>query len=119
MTPAQIETLAPGAPPPDLGEARAVGPAPPARSPSPPPGAARPWRRRTWSLRREIVVGYSTVLLIALMLFAFGTWLILRQTLARTATQSLRQTAAAAEQLVIPSNIPRLEVKEERLPPAP
>ena len=119
MTPAQIETLAPGAPPPDLGEARAVGPAPPARSPSPPPGAARPWRRRTWSLRREIVVGYSTVLLIALMLFAFGTWLILRRSLQRAGTQSLRETAAAAEQLILPANIPRIAVEETRLPPAP
>ncbi len=80
-------------------------------SPSPPPtGTAK--RVRVWSLRREIVVGYSAVLLIALALFAFATYLILRQTLARTGTQSLRETAAAAEQLILPANIPRIAVVE-------
>ena len=77
------------------------------------------FRRRPPSLRREIVVGYSMVLLVALTLFAAATYLILRQTLASTGTQSLRQTAAAAEQLIAPANIPRIAVSEERMPPAP
>jgi two-component system heavy metal sensor histidine kinase CusS len=82
-------------------------------------GAAAPAWRNGWSLRREIVVGYSTLLLVALMLFAGATYLILRQTLARAGTQSLRETAAAAEQLILPPNIPRIAVEETRLPPAP
>ena len=53
--------------------------------------------RRPRSLRREIVAGYSIVLLVALTLFAAATYLILRQTLASAGTQSLRQTALAAE----------------------
>ena len=71
------------------------------------------------SLRRDIVLGYSLVLLVALSLFAGVAYLILRQTLARTGTQSLRQTAQAAEQIVLPANVPRVAVTEERLPPGP
>jgi signal transduction histidine kinase len=87
----------------------------PADEVRPPPGR---WSRSP-SLRREIVLGYTAVLVIALMLFAAATWLILRQTLARAGTQSLRQTAAAAEQLIAPAAIPRVAVEETRLPPAP
>jgi hypothetical protein len=58
------------------------------------------------SLRRELVVGYSVILLASLTLFAGITYAILRQSLARTGTQSLRQTAAAAEQLVAPPTSP-------------
>ena len=75
--------------------------------------------RRPPSLRRELVVGYSVILLASLTLFAGITYAILRQSLARTGTQSLRQTAAAAEQLIAPLDIPRVEVHEDRLPPAP
>jgi heavy metal sensor kinase len=74
--------------------------------------------RRPPSLRREIVVGYSVILLAGLTLFAGITYAILRQSLARTGTQSLRQTAAAAEQLIAPSEIPRVEVREDRIPSA-
>jgi len=70
------------------------------------------------SLRREIVVGYTAVLVISLLFFAGATYLIMRQTLARAGTQSLRQTALAAEQLIAP-NIPRVAVREDPLPPAP
>ncbi|HEX8210361.1 MAG TPA: ATP-binding protein [Longimicrobium sp.] len=70
------------------------------------------------SLRRELVVGYSVILLASLTLFAGITYAILRQSLARTGTQSLRQTAAAAEQLVAPPDIPRVEVIEDRIPSA-
>ena len=82
----------------------------------PGPSAAH---RRPRSLRREIVAGYSIVLLVALTLFAAATYLILRQTLASAGTQSLRQTALAAEQLIAPASIPRMAVREDRLPPAP
>ncbi len=70
------------------------------------------------SLRRELVVGYSVILLASLTLFAGITYAILRQSLARTGTQSLRQTAAAAEQLIAPADIPRVEVLEDRTPNA-
>jgi signal transduction histidine kinase len=71
------------------------------------------------SLRREIIVWYSVVLLVALSVFAGLTYLILRQTLARTGTASLRQTAAAAEQLIAPPGVPRLGTVEEPVTPAP
>jgi len=70
------------------------------------------------SLRRELVVGYSVILLASLTLFAGITYAILRQSLARTGTQTLRQTAAAAEQLIAPADIPRVEVIEDRIPSA-
>jgi len=81
------------------------------------PGTGR--RRRSPSLRREVVVGYTAVLVTALLFFAGATYLIMRQTLARAGTQSLRQTALAAEQLIAPPNIPRIAVREDPLPPAP
>ena len=73
----------------------------------------------TRSLRREIIVWYSIVLLVALSGFAGLTYLILRQTLARTGTASLRQTAAAAEQLIVPAGVPRLGTVEVPVAPAP
>lgn len=69
------------------------------------------------SLRREIVVWYSVVLLVALSTFAALSYLILRETLSRAGTASLQQTAFAAEQLIIPPGIPRVAVREERLRP--
>lgn len=69
------------------------------------------------SLRREIVLGYSAILLVALFLFAAATYAILRRSLANAGTQSLRQTAAAAERIVIPPGLPRVAVDEELLPP--
>ncbi|HYW12432.1 MAG TPA: ATP-binding protein [Longimicrobium sp.] len=73
------------------------------------------FRRR--SLRREIVIGYSAILLVALSLFAAATYAILRRSLANAGTQSLRQTAAAAERIVIPPGLPVIAVDEELLPP--
>jgi heavy metal sensor kinase len=70
------------------------------------------------SLRREIVLGYSAILLVALLLFAGATYAILRRSLANAGTQSLRQTAAAAERIMIPPGIPRVAVSEELLPPS-
>lgn len=67
------------------------------------------------SLRREIVLGYSAILVAALLLFAGATYLILRQSLASTATASLRETAFAAERFIVPRNIPRVRVVEERI----
>lgn len=71
------------------------------------------------SLRREIILWYSAVLLVALVLFAAFSYLLLDQALTRAGTTSLRQTAAAAEQLVIPSGVPRIATREERVPPGP
>lgn len=73
------------------------------------------FRRR--SLRREIVIGYSAILLVALSLFAAAAYAILQRSLANAGTQSLRQTAAAAERIVIPPGLPRVAVDEELLPP--
>jgi heavy metal sensor kinase len=92
----------------------AASPAEGAEAPPLPPGAAHPR-----SLRREIVVGYSTLMLVSLALFAGATYLILRQTLARAGTQSLQQTAAAAEQLIVPATVPRVAVQQARVPPGP
>jgi len=69
------------------------------------------------SLRREIVLGYSAILLVALSLFAGATYAILRRSLASAGTQSLRQTAAAAERIVVPAGMPVIGVSEELLPP--
>ena len=69
------------------------------------------------SLRREIVLGYSLILLVALSLFAGATYAILRRTLSNAGTQSLRQTAAVAERIVIPRGMPVVAVREELLPP--
>ena len=102
-----MSTLRPPAPPPSPAQTETRVPPPLVRGSAPP------------SLKREIVVGYSLVLLVSLTLFAAATYLILRQTLQRTGTQSLRQTALAAEQLIAPANIPRIAVSEERMPPAP
>ena len=73
-------------------------------------------RRVRHSLRQELVLWYSLVLLIALSAFAGISYLLLRQTLARAGTASLRQTALAAEQLLIPPGIPRVATREERVP---
>ena len=69
------------------------------------------------SLRREIVLWYSVVLLVALTVFSGLTYLVLRQTLARAGTASLRQTAQAAEQIIAPTSIPRLQTLERPFPP--
>src|SRR4051812_4848339 len=81
----------------------------------PQPGAngGLPHALRARSLRREIVLGYSTLMLVSLALFAGATYVILRQTLARAGTQSLQQTAQAAEQLIVPSTIPRVAVEQQ------
>jgi signal transduction histidine kinase len=71
------------------------------------------------SLRRDIVGSYSVILLLALTIFACIAYAILRTSLQRAGTQSLRQTAYAAEQLIAPPGIPRIATHEVRLPPGP
>lgn len=70
---------------------------------------------RPSSLRRELVVWYSVVLLVALVLFSALTYLILSRSLARTGAESLRQTAATAEQL-LSRGIPAVASMEEPVP---
>jgi signal transduction histidine kinase len=65
------------------------------------------------------VLGYSALLVAALALFAGAAYVILKQSLTRTASASLRQTAYAAEQIIAPPNIPRVAVREEEVPPGP
>ena len=72
---------------------------------------------RATSLRQEIVLWYSLVLLIALAVFAGLSYLILRESLERAGTASLRQTALTAEQLIAPPAITRVEVREELIAP--
>ncbi|MET0397340.1 MAG: HAMP domain-containing sensor histidine kinase [Longimicrobiaceae bacterium] len=74
-------------------------------------------RPRPPSLRREIVLWYSVVLLVALTLFAGLTYLILAQTLAGAGTASLRQSALTAEQLIIPQHVPRVTMEERQVKP--
>ncbi len=69
------------------------------------------------SLRREIIVWYSVVMVVTLSVFAGLSYLLLREALQRTGTASLRQTAQTAEQLIIPSGIPRLDVDEQMVTP--
>jgi heavy metal sensor kinase len=71
---------------------------------------------RPRSLRREIVAGYSLILLVALTLFAGAAYGILRRSLRSAGTESLRQTAATAERFIAPG-IPRVATHEQRLPP--
>ncbi len=65
------------------------------------------------SLRREILVWYSLVLVVALGLFATAAYFLLSRTLAAAEEESLRQTAQAVENVAIPPRIPRLETAEE------
>jgi signal transduction histidine kinase len=69
------------------------------------------------SLRREIVRGYSLVLVVSLGLFACAAYVIMAETLARAGTASLRETAQAAEQIIVPPSVPRVAVEEIPLPP--
>jgi signal transduction histidine kinase len=75
--------------------------------------------RHARSLRGEIVLWYSLILLVAVTLFAGSSYLLLKRTLARAGTASLRQTALAAEQLIVPPHVPRTAVEEKRVPPGP
>ncbi|MFL5540079.1 MAG: hypothetical protein ACJ8J0_13900, partial [Longimicrobiaceae bacterium] len=73
-------SVAPLLDPRDARDSASTGPPRPVANGAPQPVPPR-------SLRREIVVGYSTLMLVSLALFAGATYLILRQTLARAATQ--------------------------------
>lgn len=69
-------------------------------------------RRRTASLRREIVVWYSVVLLGALITFGGLSFVLLRQALQWAGRSSLHQTAEAMEGLYTPRGIPRIGAQE-------
>lgn len=66
------------------------------------------------SLRRQIVLWYSLVLVVALGGFTVVTHLLLRQTLERTGTASLRDAAEYTERLNIPPGIPRAVLSEQQ-----
>jgi heavy metal sensor kinase len=65
------------------------------------------------SLRREILVWYSLVLIVALSLFSMAAYFLLDRALTRAETESLRNTADAVEQVSIPQGIPRLDTRDE------
>ncbi|HEX6068877.1 MAG TPA: histidine kinase dimerization/phospho-acceptor domain-containing protein, partial [Longimicrobiaceae bacterium] len=73
-----------------------------------------PGGHRRASLRREIVLWYSLVLIAALGAFAVITYLLLQQALERTGTASLRDAAQYTERVNIPPNIPRVVLSEEQ-----
>lgn len=70
-------------------------------------------RRRPPTLRREILVWYSLILLVALGVFAAASYALLQRALDRAGTESLRQTAQAIEQLQVPPQIPRVAMEDE------
>ncbi len=67
---------------------------------------SRPTRPR--SLRREIVLWYSVVLLTALGALTGLTFLLLRRALERSVRTSLSQAAQAVEDSYVHPSIPRL-----------
>jgi signal transduction histidine kinase len=69
---------------------------------------------RRASLRREIVLWYSLVLVAALGAFTIITYLLLQQALERTGTASLRDAAQYTERVNIPPNIPRVVLSEQQ-----
>jgi heavy metal sensor kinase len=71
--------------------------------------------RRPRSLREQIVLWYSLVLLVSLGVFTLATYLLLKQALQSAGTASLRQTAQATESLANPAGIPTLGTREERV----
>jgi heavy metal sensor kinase len=68
---------------------------------------------RTPSLRREILVWYSLVLVVALSGFATVSYFLLQRAVRAAEEESVRQTAQTFEQLVIPPQIPRIDTVEE------
>lgn len=73
--------------------------------------------RRSPTLRREIVLWFSVVLLVALIAFAGLTYAILRETLRRAGAASLQQTAETAAQFVLPQYIPRVRTESRWVRP--
>jgi signal transduction histidine kinase len=75
-------------------------------------------RGRPPTLRREIVIWYSVVLLLALGLVSGLTFFLLKGALERSARTSLSQAAQAVEDQHIPASVPRLATRQEiyRLP---
>lgn len=66
------------------------------------------------SLRAEILVWYSLVLVVALSLFATTAYFLLQRALVSAEEESLRQTVSAIEQVALPPRIPRIETVEDR-----
>ena len=66
------------------------------------------------SLRREIVLWYSLVLVVALGLFTVVTYLLMQQALERTGAASLREAALYSERMNIPASMPRVLLSEEQ-----
>ncbi|HET7322366.1 MAG TPA: HAMP domain-containing sensor histidine kinase [Longimicrobiaceae bacterium] len=68
---------------------------------------------RTPSLRREIVVWYSVVLLLALGTFSGLTFVLMQQALEWSGRSSLEQSARAVENLAVPPSVPRIRTQEQ------
>ena len=73
-----------------------------------------PLGRGRASLRREIVVWYSLVLLAALGAFTVITYALLHRTLDRTGAAALREAALFTERQNIPPGMPRVLLGEEQ-----
>ncbi len=70
-------------------------------------------RRRSPSLRAEILGWYSLVLVVALSLFAVTAYFLLQRALVTSEEESLRQAVDAVEQLANPDRIPRIDSVEQ------
>lgn len=66
------------------------------------------------TLRRQLVLWYSVVLLVALSGFTVITYVLLQETLERTGAASLREAAEYAERVSIPAGLPRRILSEEQ-----
>lgn len=66
------------------------------------------------SLRREIVLWYSLVLVVALGVFTVVTYLLMQRALERTGSASLREAALYSERMNIPPSMPRVILSEEQ-----
>jgi signal transduction histidine kinase len=72
--------------------------------------------RRPATLRREILLWYSLVLLVALTLVSTLTFFLLQGALERSARSSLQQIAETAERFMLPEQIPRVRTTQEIVP---
>jgi heavy metal sensor kinase len=68
---------------------------------------------RAPSLRREILLWYSLVLIVALSLFAGAAYVLLQRALIRAEEETLRATAQALEDYTVNPRIPRIDTVEE------
>ena len=65
------------------------------------------------TLRREIVLWYSVILLVALSVLSGLTFFLLRWSLESSVRTSLQQSAQVIERMNVPTDIPRLDTRQD------